>query len=146
MTVEAIYIDHYRQVYHQAHMLTRSREDAEDLAQDAFMLILRKLDSFRGDCALSSWIYRIVLNTWLMKRRRKIENDPLVDVPVRPVVPDFDLERAIDDLPDGQRQVVRLRLEGYQHDEIAQITGGTIGGSRSQLNHAVEKLRKRLVA
>ena len=134
--------------------------EAEDLAQEAFLQLFRKIGTFRGESAFSTWLHRLVVNVVLMHlRRRGIQQVPLEDVdtsqeePVRREYGDDDkrlmgsidrvtLDRAIAELPPGYRAVFVLHdVEGYEHNEIAQIMSYSIGNSKSQLHKARLKLR-----
>jgi RNA polymerase sigma-70 factor (ECF subfamily) len=141
---------------------TNNVAEAEDLAQDAFLRVFRKLSTFRGDSALSSWIYRIAINTVLMNFRRKSPCQVSLDEPynnhedAKPIRREYAardgrldscvtrlvLTRAIGTLPSGSREIFLLHeVEGYEHHEIAEMLGCSVGNSKSQLHRA--KLRVR---
>lgn len=127
---------------------------AEDWAQEAWVRAIRALPSFRGESRFSTWIHRIAVNSALHGRRwRNRRTRDEVDMPV--AVPDgrasdqtvlrITLERAIETLPDGMRQVLVLHdVEGYTHEEIAALLGVTPGTSKSQLFKARARMRKTL--
>ena len=141
--------------------MTKDVADAEDLTQEAFLQVFRSVNSFRGDSAFSTWLYRIAVNTVLMKLCRR-KSPPLVslDEPVSEessslkrdvgkVDPSLSgaldriaLRRAVEELPAGCRQIFDLHeVEGYQHHEIAQLLDCSIGNSKSQLHKAKMKMR-----
>ena len=151
-----LYQLHNKRVYSVCLRMTRDVAEAEDLAQEAFMQVFRNLNSFRGDSAFSTWLYRIAVNTVLMKLRRR-KSPPLLslDEPVSSDSPSLKrelgkqdpslcgaidriaLRRAIEELPRGSRQIFELHeVEGYQHHEIAELLQCSIGNSKSQLHKA----------
>lgn len=131
---------------------------AQDLAQEAWIRILRGLPEFRGDSLLSSWIHRVTVNTALAvkqsEQRRHARDDEFAAAPQRitdssgkgeHLLLRMELERALDQLPDGMRRVIVLHdLEGYTHEEIAEAMSTTPSTSRSQLGRARAKLRNAL--
>ena len=142
--------------------MTNNAAEAEDLAQDAFLQVFRKLASFRGDSALSTWLYRIAVNTVLMHFRRKTLSRISLDETrtnqdgTKPAKREYGardgrletcvtrmaLARAISELPEGYRAIFLLHeVDGYQHREIAKLMGCSVGTSKSQLHKA--KLRMR---
>jgi RNA polymerase sigma-70 factor (ECF subfamily) len=142
--------------------MTNNAAEAEDLAQDAFLQVFRKLSSFRGDSALSTWLYRIAVNTVLMHFRRKTPCRISLDEPARnhddgksvrreygtrdgrldSAVTRVALTRAISELPEGYRAIFLLHeVEGYQHREIAKLLGCSVGNSKSQLHKAKLRIR-----
>jgi RNA polymerase sigma-70 factor, ECF subfamily len=156
-----LYQLHKKRVYAVCLQMTRDVADAEDLTQEAFMQVFRNVNSFRGDSAFSTWLYRIAVNTVLMKLRRR-KSPPLVylDEPVSTESPSLKrdvgkvdpslsgaidriaLRRAVEELPAGCRQIFDLHeVEGYQHHEIAQLLCCSIGNSKSQLHKAKLKMR-----
>ena len=145
--------------------MTKNVSDAEDLTQDAFIQIFRGLSSFRGDSAFSTWIYRVVVNTVLMTRRkrhlREVSLDEPVSVDYTPVQREFGgddtellgtvdrvaLTQAANELPEGCRTIFILHeVEGYEHHEIAERLRCSIGNSKSQLHKARLKMRKLLAS
>jgi len=141
--------------------MTKDVAEAEDLTQEAFLQVFRTVGSFRGDAAFSTWLYRVAVNTVLMKlRRRKSPPTVSLDEPVHSESPslhrDFGkadpdlsgvvdriaLRRALQELPEGCRKIFALHeVEGYQHHEIAQLLECSIGNSKSQLHKAKLKMR-----
>ena len=134
--------------------MTGTRADAEDLLQEIFLLAYRKLPDFRGDSAIGTWLYRLAMNRCLdhLKSRQTRASDattPLDEekMPSRKVTEDggikrMDLERAIEQLPEGARAAFLLHdVEGFQHQEIASILGISEGTSKSQVHKARLKLR-----
>ena len=151
---EEIYRSHAPRVYSLAYRLTGSLADAEDLLQEAFLLVHRKLDSFRGDSALGTWIYRLATNCcvdFLRSRQHREEQatDTLDEaLPSAPRaagairVEHLDLERAIARLPPGYRSAFVLHdVEGFGHSEVAAMLGIAEGTSKSQVHKARMRLR-----
>src|SRR6202051_469539 len=157
----ALFQMHKKRVYSVCLQMTKDVADAEDLTQEAFLQVFRSINSFRGDSAFSTWLYRIAVNTVLMKLRRR-KSPPLVslDEPVSSDTPSLKrdigradpslsgavdriaLNRAIEELPAGCRQIFDLHeVKGYQHHEIAQLLQCSIGNSKSQLHKAKMKMR-----
>ena len=156
-----LYQLHKKRVYSVCLQMTKDVADAEDLTQEAFLQVFRSVGSFRGDSAFSTWLYRIAVNTVLMKLRRR-KAPPLVslDEPMSSETPSLKrdigktdpalsgaidriaLRRAVEELPAGCRQIFDLHeVEGYQHHEIAQLLQCSIGNSKSQLHKAKMKMR-----
>ena len=150
---ERLYRAHSPRVFALCLRLSGSRQRATDLTQDVFVQVWRRLSSWRGDSALSSWIYRLTVNLVLSnvrgeQRRQKHEmteddhedSGQQQDVGItRPasVAEAIDLERAIALLPAGARTVFVLHdVEGYRHEEIAKMTGTAEGTCRAQLHRA----------
>ncbi len=156
-----LYELHKKRVYSVCLQMTKNIADAEDLTQEAFMQVFRSINSFRGDSAFSTWLYRIAVNTVLMKlRRRKAPPLLSLDEPVSADSPSLKREvgnadpnlcgavdrialgRAAEELPAGCRRIFDLHeVEGYQHHEIAQMLQCSIGNSKSQLHKAKLKMR-----
>ena len=147
--------------------MSGSRERASELTQDVFVHVWERLGTYRGESALSSWIYRLTVNLVLSNARRdgrrlthevneELERTDLAAQPaqtqierasVRPasVLDGIDLERAIAGLPQGARTVFVLHdVEGYRHDEIAKMTGTAEGTCRAQLHRARRLLMEAL--
>jgi len=156
---------HKTRVYSLCLRMTNNTAEAEDLTQDAFLQVFRKLATFRGDSALSTWLYRIAVNTVLMHFRKKSLCQFSLDEPqkshgdAKPVRRDYGtldyclagcidritLIRAIRELPDGYRTVFLLHeVEGYEHREIAELLGCSTGNSKSQLHKAKLRIRELL--
>lgn len=158
---EALYNRHKRRVFSLCLRMTNNHAEAEDLTQDAFLQLFRKIASFRGESAFSTWLHRLTLNIVLMRFRRKgllevsleqtlepqHEGEPTMQIGARDEVlhgsiDRIALEQAIGGLPPGYRIVFMLHdIEGYEHNEIAEILGCSIGNSKSQLHKARMKLR-----
>lgn len=154
---EELYRRHFRRVYALALRMTANPEEAEDLAQETFIQLFKKIGSFRGDSAFTTWLHRMTVNQVLMHfRRRKSrpeftsEEGETPDQIVKgtenqnrmPVVDRIALEDAISQLPAGYRSVFVLHdVEGYEHNEVAEMLGISEGTSKSQLHKARLKLR-----
>ena len=160
---EALYRLHKRRVYSLCLRMTANTATAEDLTQEAFLQLFRKIGTFRGESAFSTWLHRMAVNVVLMQLRKK--GLPLVsleetmeteeespkkepgaeDVRLAGSINRIQLEQAIGDLPPGYRMVFLLHdVEGYEHNEIAEMVGCSIGNSKSQLHKARMKLRELL--
>jgi RNA polymerase sigma-70 factor (ECF subfamily) len=147
--LERLYRAYEAGVYTLARRLTPTPEDAEDVLQETFLEVCRSLGSWRGEGSLWGWIRTIAANKALMRYRREkvretdaLEEDAVLagreDVPLR-----LDLEAALERLPERSRAVVWLHdVEGYTHEEIAELMGMTASFSKSQLARAHEKLRR----
>ena len=155
---------HRRRVYSVCLSMTRDVSDAEDLTQEAFFLVFRKVRTFRGDSAFSTWLYRLAVNTVLVKRRRHkfppmlSLNAPMSsdspslqyeignrDPYLSSTIDRISLRRAIQALPSGYRRIFDLHeVHGYQHREIAELLHCSINTSKSQLHHAKRKMRSLL--
>jgi RNA polymerase sigma-70 factor (ECF subfamily) len=154
---------HKGKVYSICLRMTNNTAEAEDLTQEAFMQLFRKLSTFRGDAALSTWLYRIAVNTVLMHFRKKspphISLDEANNNDKHLVLREYGtkdhylsgcvyriaLTRAIGELPDGYRRIFLLHeVGGYEHQEIADLLDCTIGNSKSQLHKAKRKMRELL--
>ncbi len=158
-----LYELHKRRVYSLCLRMTGDVAEAEDLAQEAFLQLFRKISTFRGESAFSTWLHRLVVNVVLMHLRKKglqqvslDEVDPSQEEPVKREYGDDDrrllssvdritLKDAIDELPPGYRAIFVLHdVEGYEHNEIAHIMNCSVGNSKSQLHKARLKLREAL--
>ena len=159
-----LYSLHKRRVYSLCLRMLGNVAEAEDLTQESFLQLHRKIATFRGDSAFSTWLHRLTINVVLMHLRRKGLNlisldealDPSPDHgPTRSFgAPDLrltgsidrmTLEKAVEDLPAGYRLIFVLHdIEGYEHNEIAVMLGCSIGNSKSQLHKARMKLRESL--
>src|SRR4051812_20986755 len=154
---EALYHRYKKRVYGLALRIV-GPGDAEEVAQEAFIRIFRGLPKFRGDAALSTWIYRLAVNAALSHRTRRgtaaqpeASEDVETQVSAEPVRGDAVLrariERALARLPVGYRTVIVLHdVEGLEHEEVAQILGCHVGTSKSQLHKARGRLREMLAA
>jgi RNA polymerase sigma-70 factor (ECF subfamily) len=151
-------------VYSLCLRMTQNTASAEDLTQEAFLQLFRKIATFRGESAFSTWLHRMAVNVVLMQLRKKnlpivpidetTEGDEDGTVKKEPGAPDdrltgaidrLRLQRAVDELPPGYRTIFVLHdVEGYEHNEIAEMVGCSIGNSKSQLHKARLKLRELL--
>jgi RNA polymerase sigma-70 factor (ECF subfamily) len=130
--------------------------DATELMQDVFIKAWRRISTFRGDCAFSSWLHRMTVNTMLENarsdRRRIARVLPMDDTSLLPgaarssgVELKMDMENAIASLPRGARLAFVLHdVEGYQHQEIAEQLSVSVGTIKAQLHRARRLLRERL--
>jgi RNA polymerase sigma-70 factor (ECF subfamily) len=148
----------YRQlVYAVALRMTGNPADAEDLTQESFLSLLRRIGSFRGESAFTSWLYRLTTNQVLMhfRRRRARPEEQAGEATWRAARAGRDaaasgvdrvaVERAVGALPPGYRAAFLLHeLGGYEHAEIARFMGCNAGTSKSQLHRARAKLRELL--
>jgi RNA polymerase sigma-70 factor (ECF subfamily) len=148
----------YRTHVNRVHSLVRRMigpDHADDIAQDVFVRAWTKLATFRGDAAFGTWLHRLAVNVILARRStigtergRYSDGENVLDgVAGRPTAPELslDFEAAIGRLPEGARQVFVLHdVEGYRHEEIADMLGIVSGTSKSQLHHARMALRKHL--
>jgi RNA polymerase sigma-70 factor, ECF subfamily len=160
---ECLYNLHKRRVYSLCLRMTANTAAAEDLTQEAFLQLFRKIGTFRGESAFSTWLHRMAVNVVLMQLRRKgLPVVPLEDTmesedeaPRKELgAPDaslsssldrLQLRRAVETLPPGYRRIFLLHdVEGYEHNEIAEMVGCSIGNSKSQLHKARMKLRELL--
>jgi len=162
---EIIYQEHSRRVYALCLRMLGDPTEAEDLVQDVFVLLFRKIHTFRGESAFSTWLHRLTVNLVLMRLRKK--SPPMVSIEVTtdpddetssPTIdlgaPDLmlegsvdrvNLERCIKQLPAGYRAIFILHdVQGFQHTEIAAIVGRSVGDSKSQLHKARMRLRELL--
>jgi RNA polymerase sigma-70 factor (ECF subfamily) len=149
----------YRRHSARIHSLARRMigpEEADDVTQDVFVRAWRKLGLFRGDSQFGTWLYRLAVNVILGKRgtvatyRDRHDAADVSDLPIaaRAARPDLrmDMEMALQTLPKGARQVFVLHdVEGYTHEEIAEMLDVTAGTSKSQLHRARMTLRQHLV-
>src|ERR1700730_2582701 len=159
---EFLYRLHGRRVYALCLRMVSNPSDAEDLMQEAFLQLFRKIGTFRGESAFSTWLHRMTVNVVLMRLRKKTlpvasleettEPDEETGGPRKDIgAPDLkltgavdrvNLERSIEKLPPGYRTVFVLHdVQGYEHNEIADIMGCSVGNSKSQLHKARTRLR-----
>ena len=157
---EEVYNRHHRRVYAICLRMLKNSNEAEDLTQDVFIQLHRKIGSFRGDSAFTTWLHRLTVNQVLMHfRKRTVKFEKTTeegDTPVQivrgsekpgkmPVVDKIALDNAIKELPNGYKNVFILHdIEGFEHEEVARILGCSVGTSKSQLHKARLKLRKLL--
>ena len=157
---ETLYERHHRRVYSLCLRMVANSTEAEDLAQEVFIQLFRKLGSFRGESAFTTWLHRLTVNHVLMHFRKKgvkLEKtttegeigeiqDLIQGVGERPRFVDrIALDKAIAELPPGYRTVFVLHdVEGFEHEEIGTLLGVTSGTSKSQLHKARMRLRELL--
>jgi RNA polymerase sigma-70 factor (ECF subfamily) len=157
---EELYVRHNRRVYSVCLRMTQNVAEAEDLAQEAFIQLFRKIGSFRGESAFTTWLHRLTVNQVLMHfRKRSVKLERTTEegeTPVQivrgtedpnrmPVIDRISLDSALKQLPPGYRTVFVLHdIEGHDHEEIAKILGVAVGTSKSQLHKARMKLRRLL--
>jgi RNA polymerase sigma-70 factor (ECF subfamily) len=154
---EELYRRHFRRVYALCLRMTANPEEAEDLTQETFIQLNKKIGGFRGDSAFTTWLHRMTVNQVLMHFRRRKSRPEFTttegETPVQivqgtenhnrmPIVDKIVLENAITKLPPGYRAVFVLHdIEGHEHNEVAQMLGISEGTSKSQLHKARLKLR-----
>jgi len=161
---EAIYNAHKRRVYYLCLRMIGNTAEAEELTQEAFMQVFRKIQTFRGDSSFSTWLHRVSVNVVLMKLRKKTPNEIPIDsedenqefsappkefgapdLTLTGLVDRVTLDRAVAELPPGCRQVFLLHdVMGCEHNEIAAMLDYSVGNSKSQLHKARMRLRKLL--
>lgn len=153
---DALYRLHIDRVYGVCLRMVADVARAEQLTQDAFVLAWRRLGSFRGDSAFTSWLHRLTVNVVLEEARRERRREARVEAradlePLNAVSHEcgperrLALEAAIASLPPGARTVLVLHdVEGYTHEEIAHMTGTAVGTTKAQLHRARRLLRERL--
>src|ERR1035438_2526626 len=153
-----------RRIYSLCLRMVSNPAEAEDLTQEAFLQLHRKIGTFRGESAFSTWLHRLAINVVLMRLRKKglqlISLDEAMeptteerpgrsfgtdDLSLTGAIDRLALQRAINDLPAGYRLIFMLHdIEGYEHNEIADMLDCSIGNSKSQLHKARLKLRDAL--
>ncbi|NNE99903.1 MAG: RNA polymerase sigma factor [Pyrinomonadaceae bacterium] len=154
---EMLYTKYHRRAYSLCLRMTNSVSEAEDLTQEAFIQLFRKVGSFRGDSAFTTWFHRLTVNQVLMHfRKRSYKNEKTTEdgeVPEHlipqpkgkanlPILNRIDINNAVSQLPPGYRSVFLLHdVEGFEHSEVARMLGVSIGTSKSQLHKARLKLR-----
>lgn len=157
---ELLYERYHRRTYSLTLRMTSSQTEAEDLTQEVFIQLFRKIGSFRGDSAFTTWLHRMTVNQVLMHfRKRTVKYEKTTEEGETPVqvvsgstnphrmqiVDKIALESAIEQLPDGYKNVFVLHdVEGFEHEEVARILGCSVGTSKSQLHKARLKLQKLL--
>ena len=154
---EMLYSRYHRRTYSLCLRMTGSATEAEDLTQEVFIQLYRKIGSFRGDSAFTTWLHRMTVNQVLMHfRRRGVQSEKTTDdgeMPEQivngtenqnrmPIIDRIALDKAIAQLPNGYRTVFVLHdVEGFEHEEIARMLKLSVGTSKSQLHKARLKLR-----
>ena len=162
---ERLYRLHNRRVYALCLRMVGNTAEAEDLTQEAFLQLFRKIATFRGESAFSTWLHRLAVNVVLMRLRKKTLAETSLDEATEPdedaggprkdiggpdlrlsgSVDRVNLERAVEQLPPGYRSIFVLHdVQGYEHNEIAVIMNCSIGNSKSQLHKARMRLRELL--
>ncbi|MBI1750167.1 MAG: sigma-70 family RNA polymerase sigma factor [Acidobacteria bacterium] len=162
---ERLYRLHNRRVYSLCLRMVGNTAEAEDLTQEAFLQLFRKIQTFRGESAFSTWLHRLTVNVVLMRLRKKSLPETSLDEATEPdeesggprkdiggpdqlltgSIDRVNLGRAIEQLPPGYKTVFVLHdVQGYEHNEIAGIMGCSIGNSKSQLHKARMRLRELL--
>ena len=161
---QTIYRLHQRRVYSLCLRMLKSVEQAEDLTQEAFIQVFRRISTYRGESSFTTWLHRVTVNVVLMSLRRKTLAMTSLEAFTAPSddAPAFEfgfadnrltgtldrlaLERAIEKLPPGYKIIFILHdIEGYEHNEIADLLGCSIGNSKSQLHKARMRLRELLL-
>ena len=159
---EKIYRRYHKRVYSLCLRMTRNVSQKEDLAQDVFVQVFRKIKTFRGESSFSTWLHRLAVNQVLMQFRKPAEKReettedghlPLqisagTENPKKMAILDrVWLNEAISQLPQGYRTVFILHdVEAYEHHEIGRLLGCAVGTSKSQLHKARMRLRALLIA
>jgi RNA polymerase sigma-70 factor, ECF subfamily len=159
---EYLYRLHSPRVYAICLRMVRDVAQAEDLTQEAFLLLFRKIHTFRGESAFPTWLYRLTVNLVLMHlRKRSLQtvsidatSDPhdetsspgidagAPDLLIEGALDRINLERCMERLPVGYRTMFVLHdVQGYEHREIAEMRGRSVGDSKSQLHKARMRLR-----
>ena len=162
---ERLYRLHNRRVYSLCLRMVGNTAEAEDLTQEAFLQLFRKIATFRGESAFSTWLHRLAVNVVLMRLRKKSATESSLDEMTEPdgesggprrdfgmadlrlsgSIDRVNLQRAVDHLPPGYKAVFVLHdVQGYEHNEIAEIMDCSIGNSKSQLHKARMRLRELL--
>ena len=157
---EELYKLHHRRVYAVCLRMTANPAEAEDLSQEVFVQVFRKLDTLRGESSFTTWLHRLTVNQVLMHfrktRRRRDQLTEDGELPERmingpnvrmsfPIIDRLALAEAIVKLAPGYRTVFVLHdVEGFEHLEIANILGCAVGTSKSQLHKARMKMRRLL--
>ena len=152
--LEAVYRAFQAPVYNLGRRMCGNEEDAEDVLQETFLEVCRSIRRFRGDGSLWSWVRQVAMSKALMLLRRErgragrsgndglLAPDALGTSPPEPTAP-IDLEAALGRLSPVTRAVLWLHdVEGYTHEEIGEMMGGTASFSKSQLSRAHKRLRE----
>jgi RNA polymerase sigma-70 factor (ECF subfamily) len=160
---ELIYRRHSPRVYSLCLRLVGDPVEAEDFLQDVFLQLFRKIHTFRGESAFSTWLYRLAANQVFMRFRKKkltmnslespTESDDesnstelqiaVTDLRLSGLFDRINLQAAIKQLPEGYKAIFILHdVQGYEHNEIAKILGCSVGNSKSQLHKARKRLRE----
>jgi RNA polymerase sigma factor (sigma-70 family) len=154
---QALYEAYSRKMYAVSLRYAKNQDDADDILQEAFVKVFKNIGSFRQESSLYFWIKRIVINTALNYQRSKLYLYPMVDVQDLTYLAEQeftlsdhnlkDLLKMLQELPDGCRVIFNLyAIEGFQHKEIADMLGISIGTSKSQYARAKSLLREKILA
>jgi RNA polymerase sigma-70 factor (ECF subfamily) len=158
---EYLYQAHCRRVYNLCLRMIKNPTEAEDLTQQVFLQLFRKISTFRGESGFSTWLHRVTVNIVLMYLRRRKPAEVLAedlegrasngegsgeqgssDTSMFGAIERLNLMRAIRKLPCGYKQIFLLHdVIGYEHSEIAGLLGCSTGSSKSQLHKARKRLR-----
>ena len=158
---ETLYNAHCKHVFSVCMRMLKNIEEAEDLTQQVFLRLFRKIGTFRGDSSFSTWLHRVAVNAVLMHLRRKKRTDNLVDsldevdangdaqrefgpgdTSMLGAIDRLNLRRAIGELPAGSKRLFLLHdVFGFKHGEIAGLLGCSAGCSKSQVHRARKRLR-----
>ena len=148
---KALYDRHKTQMYTLAYRITGNFDDANDVLQEGFLLIFRKLHTFKGEAKLSSWIHTIIARAAIRKIKDRIYFEDIESTDTSSIIDwgtsiDIDyLEKAIANLPEGYRTIFTLyEIEGFKHREIAELIDISESTSKSQLFKAKRMLRENL--
>jgi RNA polymerase sigma-70 factor (ECF subfamily) len=161
---EYLYQAHCRRVYNLCLRMIKNPTEAEDLTQQVFLQLFRKISTFRGESGFSTWLHRVTVNIVLMYLRRRKPAEILAedlegrtsngedsgeqgssDTSMHGAIERLNLMRAIRKLPCGYKQIFLLHdVIGYEHSEIAGLLGCSTGSSKSQLHKARKRLRSLL--
>ena len=154
--MESLYELHRSMAYAVALGVCGNGPDADEVTQESFLRAFRSLSGWRGDGRFSSWLYAIVVRTAINWRRRFLPRPSALPAPAEPPDPSDALvaaessealKRAIDQLPPQQRIVLTLRhLRGLSLAEIAELQGCALGTVKSNLHHAIARLKEGLVS
>jgi len=159
-----LYQANCRRVYGLCLRMIKNPTEAEDLTQQAFLQVYRKISTFRGESGFSTWLHRVTVNVVLMHIRRKKPTEALAedlarhssagegsrecgssDTSMLGAIERLNLKRAISKLPAGYKKLFLLHeVFGYGHNEIAGLLGCSTGCSKSQLHKARKRLRRLL--
>jgi len=158
---ETIYRRYNKRVYSLCLRMLRNVSDAEDLTQEVFVQLSRKIHSFRGDASFTTWLHRLTVNQVLMHfRKASVKREKTTEDGATPtrivkgtenpkrmsVIDRISLDQAIAQLPPGYRMIFILHdIEGYEHEEMAKMLGCAVGTSKSQLHKARRRLRELLL-
>lgn len=159
-----IYQLYCRRIFALCMRMVRNRTEAEDLTQDAFLVVFRKIGTFRGESSFSTWLHRVAVNVVLMHiRKKKLSDSPERVAEVNDdggrqdwqhgsphsrggLIDRFNLERAIDKLTPTCKLVFMLHdVQGYNHQEIARLLDSTVGTCKGRLHRARSQLRELLL-